>query len=95
MFLECGYSQVSGVAVGGSNILINVGGCGHYFEYTKTGTKVGAHPIQPSPAGDIECDNLSYTVSVFWARDGWGGPIRAYEQPAPHACVFGGGLALP
>ncbi len=91
MYLECGYSQVSGVSVGGPTLLINIAGCAAYFEYTKRGTKVGSYPIQTTISGDTECDDRSYSVSVFWARGGWNGRIYAYQQPRAHACAFGGG----
>ena len=95
MYLECGYSQVSGVAVGGPNLLINIAGCPSFFEFTKTGTKVGSYPIQPPPSGDTECDDQSYSVPVFWARDGGNGHIYAYQQPNSSTCRFGGGLRVP
>jgi hypothetical protein len=96
---ECGYSQVSGLAVGGSYLFINVGGCPRYFQYTKTGIKVASYalnPASPVPAGDMECDNRSYNISVLWARDGWTRPsIYAYQQPSRDACRYGGGPRLP
>jgi hypothetical protein len=95
MFLQCGYSQVSGLAVGGPSLFITVAGCSYYFEYSKTGTKLGQYPDNPPSSGDFECDNLSYPVSVIWARDGWSGHIRAYEQPAANACQYGGGPRNP
>jgi len=91
MTAECGYSQSSGVAVGGSNLLVSISGCPLYFAFTKTGTKVGSYPMQLASAGDLECDNVSYGVSVVWVKDEWGGRIQAYEQPSAGACVFGGG----
>ncbi len=97
MFLECGYSQVSGVAVGGSYLFINIAGCPRYFQYTKTGIKVASYPMGPiPPSGDIECDNRSYNVSVIWSRDGWTRPnIYAHQQPSRNACRYGGGRRLP
>lgn len=92
MSAECGYSQVNGVAVGGSSLFFNVAGCTKFFEFTKTGIKLGSYPIQPSPTGDIECDNRTYDVSIFWARSGSDGLIYGYEQPRAQACLFGGGL---
>jgi hypothetical protein len=91
MLPECGYSQVSGVAVGGPSLFINIAGCLTYFEYTKTGTKVGSYPIQPAISGDAECDDRSYAVSVIWSRGGWNGRIYAHQQSRKQACVFGGG----
>jgi hypothetical protein len=95
MVAQCGYSQVSGLAVGGADLFITVAGCPYYFEYSKSGTKVAWYPEQPPSSGDMECDNLSFGVSVLWARDGWNGHIRAYEQPAASACAFGGGPRAP
>lgn len=95
MLAQCGYSQVSGFATGGANIYITVAGCESYFEYTKTGSKIGQYPERPASSGDFECDNLSYSVSVIWARDGWSGHIRAYEQPSASACAYGGGPRAP
>jgi hypothetical protein len=92
---ECGYSQASGLAVGGDHLFVTVGGCPLYFEYTKTGSKVGSYPERPASSGDFECDNVSYGVSVIWARGGWDGRIRAYEQPTANACAFGGGPRRP
>src|SRR5207248_3493118 len=40
MTAECGYSQSSGVAVGGADLFVSVAGCNYLFEYTKSGTKV-------------------------------------------------------
>ena len=98
MTAECGYSQSSGVAASATSLFVTVSGCGYYFEYTKTGVKVAAHPYAPyddpgngKPNQDIECDDISYAVPVFWIRDGWNGRIRAFEQPALGACPFGGG----
>jgi len=39
----------------------------------------------------VQCDNRSYSVSVFWIKDGYEGHIRAFEQPSANACPFGGG----
>jgi hypothetical protein len=94
MTAQCGYSQSSGVTVGGANLFITVAGCRYYFEYTKTGVKVAAHHYNFSGGDspqDLECDNVSYGVAVFWIKDGWEGHIRAVEQPSAGACVFGGG----
>ncbi len=93
---ECGYSQVSGVAVGGAYLLVNIAGCPRYFKYAKDGTKIASYPINPIPSGDLECDNRSYAVSVIWARNGWSsGNIYAYQQPFNDACQYGGGQRLP
>jgi len=91
---QCPYSIVSGVAVGGAYLFVDIAGCAYYFQYTKTGTKIGAFPLPGTSAGDLECDNISYPVSVIWVKDAWAGHIRAYQQPAAGACAFGGGTAL-
>ncbi|HEV8468114.1 MAG TPA: hypothetical protein VGR46_00790 [Candidatus Limnocylindria bacterium] len=91
---QCPYSQSSGVAVGGAHLFVSIAGCKYIFEFTKTGGKVGAYPYTingSSSSQDLECDNLSYGVSVFWLRDGYDSHIRAFEQPASSACLFGGG----
>ena len=76
--------------------MVNIAGCPRYFEYTKTGTKIASYPMQPPPLGDIECDNISYSVSVIWARNGWtNGHIYAFQQPSSNACIYGGGPRLP
>jgi hypothetical protein len=96
MFAECGYSQSSGVAVGGDHLFISVAGCNFYFEYTKTGQKVAAYAYNTNAgtsAQDLECDDQSYDVPVLWLRDGYDGHIRAFEQPSAGACAFGGGAA--
>jgi len=90
MTAECGYSQSSGVAVGGTDLFVSISGCPRYFEFTKTGTKVGSYPMALPSAGDLECDDVSYAVSVVWVKDEWGGRIQAYEQPTPNACGTGG-----
>lgn len=92
---QCGYSQSSGVAVGGAHLFITVAGCPYYFEYTKTGSKVAGHAYNFSgqqSTQDLECDNVSYGVAVFWIKEGYEGRIRAVEQPSAGACVFGGGV---
>jgi hypothetical protein len=91
MTAECGYSQSSGVAAGASQLFVSISGCPLYFAFTKTGTKVGSYPMQLAAAGDLECDNVSYGVSVIWVKDEWGGRIQAYEQPSAGACALGGG----
>jgi hypothetical protein len=98
MAAQCGYSQSSGIAVGGANLFVSVAGCNYLFEYTKTGTKVAWYAYNTNAGGstqDVECDNLSYGVPVFWIRDAWDGHIRAFEQPGLNACRFGGGDPLP
>lgn len=90
MTAECGYSQSSGVAVGGADLFVSISGCPLYFEFTKTGAKVGSYPMTLPSAGDLECDDVSYGVSVVWVKDEWTGRIQAYEQPAPNACGLGG-----
>ena len=95
MLTECGYSQSSGFAVGGDHLFIGVISCPYLFEYSKTGVKLALTPISVASSGDLECDNLSYGVSVIWARGGWDGHIRAYEQPAANACAYGGGPRTP
>ena len=91
---QCGYSQSSGVAVGGTNLFVTVAGCSYYFEYTKTGVKVAAHPYSPmmDSSQDAECDNVSYGVAVLWVKEGYKGRIAAIEQPSAGACVYGGGM---
>ena len=94
MTTECGYSQSSGVTVGGAHLFITISGCSILFEYTKTGTKVGALALTPndgSSTEDLECDSVSYPVPVFWIRDGYDGHIRAFQQPARDSCLYGGG----
>jgi hypothetical protein len=91
---QCGYNQSSGVAVGGAHLFITVAGCPYYFEYTKSGGKVGAYAYHfpvPSSSQDLECDNLSYGVPVLWIKEGYAGRILAVEQPSA-ACLFGGGM---
>jgi hypothetical protein len=91
MTTECGgYSIVSAVAVGTDYLFLGAGGCAHYFEYTRAGTKVASFPMIGTSIGDFECDNTSYPVSVIWVKNSFWGEIRAYEQPAANACEFGG-----
>jgi hypothetical protein len=90
MSAECGYSQSSGVATGGADLFVSIAGCQRYFEFTKTGQKVGSYPMNVQSAGDLECDNTSYAVSVMWVKDEYLGELRAYEQPSTGACVTGG-----
>jgi hypothetical protein len=93
---QCGYSLASGVAVGGDHLFIGGAGCRYLFEYTKTGTKIGW--IQWATGNqspwELACDNLSYGASVFWAKDGFDGHIRAIEQPAG-GCDYGGVASVP
>ncbi len=93
MTAQCGYSQSSGIATGGASLFVSVAGCFNLFEYSKTGTKLAWHAYNTYAGGspqDVECDNLSYGVPVFWIRDAWDGHIRAFEQPGS-ACLYGGG----
>jgi len=93
MAAQCGYSQSSGVAASG-HLFITVAGCNYLFEYTNTGVKVAAYAYSTyggTSTQDVECDNRSYSVSVFWIKDGYDGHIRAFEQPSANACPFGGG----
>jgi len=98
MTAQCGYSQSSGVGVGGADLFVTIAGCNYLFEYTKTGTKVATYAYNTNAGGspqEVACDNVSYAVPVFWIRDAWDGHIRAFEQPGT-ACAFGGGpAALP
>lgn len=91
---QCGYSQSSGVAVGGANLFVTVAGCPYYFQYSKTGVKVAAHSYSPmmDSSQDAECDNVSYGVAVLWIKEGYKGRIVAIEQPSAGACVYGGGM---
>lgn len=91
---QCGYSQSSGVAVGGSSLFLSVAGCPYFFEYTKAGVKVAWYPMSNLAPGDFECDDVSYGVDVVWLKDTWEGRIQAYELPAG-ACAYGGGPAAP
>jgi hypothetical protein len=94
---ECGYSQSSGIAVGGADLFVSIAGCSRLFQYTKTGAKVGSFPYNSggaTSAQDLECDNVSYGVSVFWLRDGYDGHIRAIQQPSASACRLGGGATV-
>jgi hypothetical protein len=84
-------SWASGIATGGASIFIEVSGCNYYFEYSKTGTRLGATPKGFSTSGGLTCDNRTYPVSVIWMREGWNGHIYAIEQPRASACVYGGG----
>jgi hypothetical protein len=89
---QCGFNYPNWVVVGGGDLFVGADRCQYYFEYTKTGTLVSwaAYNFRDRPDGDAECDNVSYGASVFWARDYQDGHIRAFEQPAPGACVYGG-----
>lgn len=89
------FNYSSGVAVGGSDLFLGADGCAFYFRYSKTGTKLGFFPYTFERAEDMECDNISYSVSVIWARDAYDGHLRAFEQPQANACIFGGGIILP
>ena len=90
MFTECGYSMVSGLATGGSDLFFEVNACNYYFEYTKAGVKVAAIKRGFSTSGGLSCDNITYPVSVICMRDGWNGHIYAIEQPRANSCVYGG-----
>jgi hypothetical protein len=90
MVAQCGTSAVSGVATGGSDLFFEVSSCLYYFEYTKGGVKVAAIQRQFATSGGLACDNVSYSASVIWMRDGWGPHIYAIEQPRANACVYGG-----
>jgi hypothetical protein len=93
---QCGYSLASGVAVGGEHLFIAGSGCRYLFEYTKTGTKIGWTQWASGNQSpwELACDNLSYGASVFWAKDGFDGHIRAIEQPAG-GCAYGGVASVP
>ena len=94
MAARCGYSQTSGIAVGGSSLFISIAGCPYYFEYAKTGGQIASYAYNwtgQQSTQDVECDNLTYGVPVFWIKDGYDGHIRAFEQPRSGACVYGGG----
>lgn len=98
MSTECGYSQSSGVTVGGAHLFVTISGCSILFEYTKTGSKVAAirlNPYDGANTEDLECDSRSYAVPVFWIRDGYDGHIRAFQQPAADSCLYGGGAGAP
>ncbi len=84
-------SWASGIATGGSSIFIELTACNYYFEYSKTGTRLGAIPRAFETSGGLTCDNQTYPVSVIWMRQGWTGHIYAIEQPRANACVYGGG----
>ena len=84
-------SWASGIATGGSSIFIEVSACNYYFEYSKTGTRLGAIPRGFETSGGLTCDDHTYPVSVIWMREGWNGHIYAIEQPRAGACVYGGG----
>lgn len=84
-------SWASGIATGGSSIFIEVSACNYYFEYSKTGTRLGATPRAFDTSGGLTCDDKTYPVSVIWMREGWNGHIYAIEQPRAGACVHGGG----
>lgn len=90
---QCGFNYPSWVVTGGADLFVGADRCQYYFEFTKTGTKVGWTPynLQGTPDGDAECDNRSYAVSVFWTRNVGDGHIRAFEQPSAGACIYGGG----
>ena len=90
MTAECGYSQSSGVVTGGAHLFVSISGCPRYFEFTKTGLKVGSYPMTVQSAGGLACDSMSYAVSVIWVKDQYLGQLRAYEQPLAGACVTGG-----
>lgn len=94
MTAQCGYSQTSGVAVGGSSLFVSVAGCPFYFEYARSGAQLASHAYSWSgqqSAQDVECDDLTYGVAVFWIKDGYDGHIRGFEQPRSGACSYGGG----
>jgi hypothetical protein len=90
---QCGYSYVSGIATGGADLFFENSSCNVYFEYSKTGAKIGAIQLASTitPSGGLTCDNLTYGASVIWMRDGWNPHIYAIEQPSANACVYGGG----
>src|SRR5207302_1934755 len=54
MATECGYSQSSGVTVGGAHLFVTVSGCSVLFEYTKTGTKVASMTLTPYGGSNTE-----------------------------------------
>lgn len=91
---QCGFSQSSGVATGGPSLFVSVAGCPYYFELAKTGAFVGAYAYNwagTQSTQDVECDDSTFGVPVFWIKDGYDGHIRAFEQPRASACARGGG----
>jgi hypothetical protein len=89
---QCGFNYPSWVVVGGGDLYFGADRCQYYFEYTKTGNIVSwaAYNFRGTPDADAECDNVSYAVAVFWARDYTDGHIRAFQQPTAGACSYGG-----
>lgn len=87
---ECPSSSVSGIATGGSSLFIAAQNCNYYFEFSKTGAKLGSTARAFNTFGGLACDNVSYPVSVIWMRYGWNGHIYAFEQPRASACAYGG-----
>jgi hypothetical protein len=101
MNAQCGYSQSSGIATGGANLFVSVGGCNYLFEYTKTGEKVawyayeqpagacaygGGQPAPPPPASQFPVVE-SVTASSF--------PVHANSHAvAMPATVTAGDLLL-
>jgi len=91
---QCGYSQSSGVATGGATLFVSVAGCPYIFEFTKNGALTAAYAYAwtgQQSTQDVECDDTTYGVPVFWIKDGYDGHIRAFEQPRAGACAEGGG----
>ena len=92
---QCGFTQSSGVATGGASLFVSVAGCPYYFEVSKSsGAIAGAYAYNwagVQSTQDVECDDVTYGVPVFWIKDGYDGHIRAFEQPRAGACARGGG----
>jgi hypothetical protein len=97
LFPECTTNGVSGVAAGASSLYLAAGACPAGFRYGKSdslpATKVSSFRA-PAGAGDVECDNVTFPVTVLWTRSTVDGHLRAVEV-SPGTCIFGGGVTLP
>ena len=96
LFPECPANGVSGLAAGADSLYLGAGTCGSGFRYaksdTQTATKLSSFAVEASSAGDVECDDRTFSATVLWVRDASAGRLRAIEV-APGTCTMGGGVA--
>jgi hypothetical protein len=82
----------SGIAVGGSSLLLANNGCSEIYRANKTITSSVLFAHYPARIEDLECDDVTFAVSgkaAIWAKDAYDNVLNAFELDKG-TCGFGG-----
>ena len=82
----------SGIAVGGSQLVLANNGCSQIYLASKSLASATLFGTYPARLEDLECDDLTFSgagKAAIWSKDAYDNTVNAFELN-PGTCGFGG-----